>query len=546
LLAALSKFLEAPEEWPLVHSAGYLAIFAWRNAENAEKQAFTGEERKLTHLAFHPVPSKRAPLTSDADEPEFRPWWHAFWKLAPQRSVDQEEATLYLLRAEAVRRVAPVRHEQVWEGSQSASLIAASAGDGLFNRLSSVSLHLVLINPQKPGQGYLYGSLPVLDQLAHALRRQFVVERDDIPPQLLYLAVRAARRALALNPNDAQTYLVLGESYLHLLHNTRERAWAEQLPELAQLRRCQATAALNQAVKLKPDFAQAHLSLSKVYGEMGYLDLALEHLRSYVKLLHAGSPSSGVRSQQLQQQREAHQQELSQLTKEVENRQKEFLVESAGWKVGDRALKAWQKGLAGKARDLLLESDIAAFGAKGMSLELELLLRTGKPKDVLVDWIDRATLGSSYHWMRAQAFAALGNYGPAQEECNELSGSLAEMTPGRESLQLRPIVARLIGKSLLAEAGEKRTLFDMIVQSEAETDLANRLPSLAQSLRKEADITSIRGLLALEQGDDKRAAIAFATALTVWQNAQAASDGSGLDFIGRPLAQGCLKWLTSD
>ena len=56
-------------------------------------------------------------------------------------------------------------------------------------------------------------------------------------------------------------------------------------------------------------------------------------------------------------------------------------------RVADRAALAMQKGLAGKARDLLLESDLAAFGPQGMELELELLLRTGRARDVR-DWTD--------------------------------------------------------------------------------------------------------------------------------------------------------------
>jgi Flp pilus assembly protein TadD len=64
--------------------------------------------------------------------------------------------------------------------------------------------------------------------------------------------VRAARRALAVNPDDAQAYEVLGESYLRLIRDTRERAWRSRLPQLVQIRHVQASAALNQAVLLNP------------------------------------------------------------------------------------------------------------------------------------------------------------------------------------------------------------------------------------------------------------------------------------------------------
>src|SRR5205807_152233 len=119
-------------------------------------------------------------------------------------------------------------------------------------------------------------------------RKRFVLGEDDVPPALLYLTIRAARRALAVNPSDAQSHLVLGETYLRLLKGTRERVWAEQVPELAQLRRAQASAALNKALALDPALVKAHLTLGQLYQEIGYLEPALRHLRTGKKLADAG------------------------------------------------------------------------------------------------------------------------------------------------------------------------------------------------------------------------------------------------------------------
>src|SRR5207245_7594417 len=109
----------------------------------------------------------------------------------------------------------------------------------------------------------------------------FLRQPDDAPPAILYLAIRAARRALAINPDNAQAYLVLGESYMRLLHSTRERAWAKRMPEIGQLRHAQASAAFNNAVRLRPNLAEAHLNLIQLYGEMEYLDLTWKHYRAY-------------------------------------------------------------------------------------------------------------------------------------------------------------------------------------------------------------------------------------------------------------------------
>src|SRR5260370_35904606 len=95
-------------------------------------------------------------------------------------------------------------------------------------------------------------SAPVIDRLRRKVQGNFAMQLDDVPPPLLYLAVRSARRAVASNPLDAQAYAVLGESYLRFLDSTRESVWGRRLSELPQLRRAQARAALNQAISLDP------------------------------------------------------------------------------------------------------------------------------------------------------------------------------------------------------------------------------------------------------------------------------------------------------
>jgi tetratricopeptide (TPR) repeat protein len=395
-------------------------------------------------------------------------------------------------------------------------------------------------------QGSFIAVLPAADQLTYALTQQFALHRDDIPPALLYLAVRAARRAAAVNPDDAGAYLVLGESYLRLLQCTRERVWAEQLPELLQLRRVQASAALNHAVSLKPDLAQAHLSLGRLYGDLGYLDLMLEHLRTYHKLIRKSGPPHGVSVEQFREQEAGYEEELRQLTNEVEKRENRYAVETAGRKVRDQAFQAQRSGLAGKARDLLLESDVAAFGTKGMALELELLLKTGRPRTVL-EWMgpeQEAALGQQpYHWLRVQALAATGDYALGREECDHLSRSLAPHAGGQEPARFREIMALLIGRRVLEEQVGPVSLPELIRRTSDRFEFRNRIAGLAQSLRREADVTVLRGLLALEEGEIDEAEIAFRVALSYWKDADAAASGGGLEFNGRAVAQGCLEWL---
>src|SRR5262249_37390134 len=115
-------------------------------------------------------------------------------------------------------------------------------------------------------------------QAAQQVLTGFLAQRDRGPPEALLLAVRAARRALAANPDDAGAFLLLGEAYLRLARQTKEQSWSLRLPLLASTRRAQALTALRQAVLLRPDLDQAHALLFRLHAGAGHLDQALDHL----------------------------------------------------------------------------------------------------------------------------------------------------------------------------------------------------------------------------------------------------------------------------
>jgi hypothetical protein len=540
--AGMQNLLANPQRWPLLHMQGYLAIFGWRDpAAGAASDPFEHLELDLNRLAFHPDESERDHEAPSDQEPQPRRWWEAFWKAVPPRPLAQEEATLHLLHADALLPSASRRHQEAWQTCQLTGLAGAAAGWSGTPGLFDACVRATFLEPA-PLDLSRYGAMPVLDQMAHAALVRFVQQRDDTSPALLYLALRATRRGLAVNPNNAQAYLVLGETYLRLLHHTRERAWAEQLPELRQLRQSQAAAALNQAVLLKPDFAQAHFSLSKLYGEMRCLDLTVEHLHTYLKLIEETGDSGGVGAEQLA----AYLKELDHLARELDRREHKFVVETTGRKVGDRAARAWQDGLAAKARDLLLESNIAAFGSEGMKLELELLLRTGRAREVR-DWSAEADPNAllrqpfAYHMLRTCAHAALGDYAAAREECKELSREMTEIRlASGETISLRTTMALLIGKRILKDQSRGTSVPDLLIQTADRFVFQQGIMERAQALRREADLKVLQGLLALEEGDTLEAEVAFREALSVWKNA---ASGGGLDFNGRIIAQEALRWL---
>jgi tetratricopeptide (TPR) repeat protein len=546
LFATMERLLQDPKQWPLLYVEGYLAVFGWRDPA-AAGNPFAGLQLDLDRLAFQPSEDKLAPPRCADADPEGRAWFEAFWKWAPQRSKDQDEATLRLMHAEALRLSAPSRNQAAWESLQSAALVgAASAWNGPHDLIDAY-MRRTFLRPLPPEQGVFWERLPRADQTAHLVIQRFYLHRDEAPPALLYLAVRAARRAVATNPDAAQAYLVLGECYLRFLNATRERGWSEQLQELQQLRRAQASAALNKAVKLRPDFAEAHLALGNLYQMMGYYDLMLKHLRAYMELARRAGPPPGMDPERFSEQAAVFEDQMNHLAHEVELRESKHEVTASGLPVVERAYNAAGQGLQGKALDMLLESDISAFGPRGAALELELLLGTGRPENVL-EWLGPELISqvggaTSYHWIRIQALAATGNYEAAREACDDLAGILGPGGPGQESGRLQNILAVTVGQRVLSEYAAGASLPDLMREAYERSDFLRQVRGLAQSLRREADVSVLRGLLALEEGAVDAAEIAFRKALVYWRDEQAAASGAGLDFNGRPIAQAGLHWL---
>jgi hypothetical protein len=545
LLAALNTLLSDPEQWPLLYEEGDLAVFGWRDPDRPSGTKPLGTwSVDFERLAFQPSEDKKAPATAPDWKTAERHWWDAFLKRAPGRPMDREEASLYLLHAEALRRTAPYRHLAAWEASHSAGLVAAAGGwaaVGAAGSAADAQLRLLILQPPLPDQTFTDPAFWPLVHLVQAWQKSFSLQRDDSPPALLYLAIRAARRALAVNPQDAQAYLLLGESYIRLLHDTRERAWGELLPEVVQLRRAQASAALYQALALKPDLTSAHLHLASLYHDLGYLDLTLDHLRNYVRLTRQSGPPAGESVEQFRQELARYDEEVSKLASAVEDRENAYLSSSARLKRVDRVQLAMQKRLAGKALTLLLESNIAAFGEEGMAIELELLLRTGRSHEVL-DWAgpeQQAALGATgYYPLRIQALAASGEYAAARDE-------LARGDQ-RQIPQIRSVMAAAVAEAVMEGCPSSPSLPWMLWKTFPLAEFSTRITNLAESAKQAANRSVLKGLLLLEEGEVDDARAAFRQTLDIWKGPEAVASGAALDFGGRVVVEDCLRWLEKD
>lgn len=532
--AALDRFLADPDEWPVLHLGGGAVVFGWRDPARAGgSDPYAGWAVDFARLAFRPDESEVAPA---APAPDRRRWWDAFWKPAPPaRPPGRDEAALLLRKAEADLGSAPRRHLVAWEARQLGAAVGAAGGWLGTGAVVDGAVRLTLFRPPLPEAP---GARPAaVTEVTFALQQQFAFERGQTPVGTVYAAIRAARRAVAENPGDANTYLTLGRAYRALTNVTAERAWGGQVPQLRRVRQVQASAALNRAVALNPRLAQAHFELAQLYLTIGCLDLAVQHLRTYRALPpRRGGPRPDDRFT------ETVDAELKRLSALLDARAQTYERDSVKMSVSDRALLAVRLELAGAARDLLLKSDAAAFGAAGTELELDLLLRTGRPAEVL-EWAVPEVRGSigerSYRWSRAQAHAALGEYDAADGELAAMAGPGGRfVAPGDAGA----FIGGLVGKAVLDDrpgpADAPHALWRALRRSDFQTQIAD----VAQRLGLQADMTVVRGAVALEAGDVARAGAAFRAALAfapdrVWWG------GGELEFGGRRIAWAALDLL---
>jgi tetratricopeptide (TPR) repeat protein len=513
----------------VLHLRGGVVIFGWRDPARAGgADPLAGWEVDFERLAYRPAETEQAP---PGRPPRDARWWDAFWKPAPpQRPPGRDEAAVLLRKAQAMVATAAVRHQRAWEASHAAGLAGAGASWSGPAGVADAALRLNLYRPPIPDRG----QPPAFTRMTFALQQKFAFDRGDAPAGTLYAAIRAARRAVAENPNDANAHLVLGLAYAALVRTTVERSWTNRFPQLLRLRQIQASAAFNRAVAINPRLAQAHLELCRLYLSLNILDLAVNHLRAYRELPPRwGGPQPGTPPD------EATEAELKRLTEALDREMREFAETSENVSVSDRAFLAARRGLGGQARDLLLKSDVSAFGAAGTELELSLLLQTGRADQVL-EWTTpevRGSLGGfKYHSLRAHAFVAVGEYDSADVELSAMVGPT-----GRLPEQVGMEVAGLTAKSLLDMQPGGFPLPSLWWRALSRPEIESRIIEISQRLARSADVLVLRGLVALEAGNIDRARDAFRASLALSPNRWG---GGQLAFPTREVAWAFLDLLS--
>jgi hypothetical protein len=496
----LQRLLNQKKDWTLCHLFGGSAIFGWNSAPGGP-DAYKAIRYDSGSLAFG-SDAERAPGKRPVPAPDPE-WWEIIWQPERPRSPEVENAIAHMLAYEAQ---SSRRTEEEWR--QAAATLAAAPFGGLTN-----------------------GSWPSFILLLGG------IVHDPGAPADMYLAVRAARRALKENAEDAQAWFRLGQAYATLSLRTRERFIDSAVPAAAELRRAQIVAALTRAltqrVSLKAtDLEAAHALLGDQF-EGRFTDLTLQHREAQLKLMMARVHQLSARGEsaavidllkQQIQQLETRIQNMQAQKKELED---DFELRSANKSPADRALIAEGHFLAEPAKRAADEhlqqmKDGSADPnqvARGMATAVRLKIDTGDIDEarVLVQGDGREILAKSgdpripvsprfaADWYRILVDAAAGDYEDADTTLKELSEATAKLPVGA-------ILAAGLGDQLLwqsAEAGHVGGLASRFVRliRQGGRQIPGSVLTFNQAVQEglaavgqSADFQTLRGWLALESG----------------------------------------------
>ena len=486
LMDTLSR-MDRNSDWTIQRIDGKAVLFAWKEASGPLPDYRAHADR----LAFSP----RGP----EDEEEMPP--------APGRGPGRgpRERTARQRLTSACEPEAPAS----WEAAAAAAFLrvhddgaAVQQRDALPRALAAFAA--LAAEPAQPSG--------LAGVLARGASLQGALADDEPSPALLLLAVRAARRALAVNPDEAFTWLHLGQAYFSL---GREAV----LPPLATLRHIQLVTALENALVRNPDLAPAHETLAVLFVQSQCLDSALEHARAGLALGRRNGPLPGENADGFARRMDRTERRLRDLQRRVQDLQNQFAVRSL--EVADnppaKARLAVSLGLPRQALQVLEQSQDLLFGAEALRLQLELLLTLGQAEAArqILDDEDvrknRDKLGfvnlpapppltayrfPAYDWLASCQAAAAGDYDRAAEHLGEIRTRLEK--EARENVDR---VRWGLPLALAWELGMRAQPPALPAAACRERLMMTGLLKGTQLLRQEsADLAVVAGLLALERG----------------------------------------------
>lgn len=532
----LLRFWSDPPQWKMLYGDGRTMVFGWSDPERPGKDRFASAEFDPIPLAFAP---DLKPAAADDRELEEKhesrdaatatTWWAYYTKVPESRSPALDEA-------EMLRDYFVVPQYRLQERQNFVNLAQAVGSEPL------------MASGQATGASFA-GLSAKLNTLVWAARLPVSTEMSAVR----LLGVRSARKAIHENPNEALAYYdaarateMLGRLQLDMGQGRRPAYGL-----LDDIRQIQAVNSLTRAVMLKPDFTDAHLELARVFASTHmilnnqayptHLELHLIHLARWAELARADAAqlrdNEAIQSRQRQIEQELKrsmsicarvgtQLARAALTEE-ERRDPEALrrrlrsacaLKTENQPAYMRMSMALQFGLAQQALEISRDLDLTDL-RKTLPREhfdqlynLIILLRI---KSGVAEEAEGAEERLVDNWLLTLIALARGDYVQADQY-------LADRGARFEQAQ-RGAMLRLFGSTLTSLHSHPANLQFM--------------SEIARLKREECDVRVLRGLVALEHGDNVTARKHFDRALRATLPAGQMPKLVGLFGTGTPMEE---------
>lgn len=492
-----------PGEWVLLYLDGRNTVFAWLDPEKPASTRAKIVARRFdpNRLAFAPeIPESQRPprqQATPAEPPQTPSLLAGYWGGPPPPPAAVAEANIDLVYDQII--------EQFWP-----SRSVAAQYIGMFG---TITPPLAICGP---------AAIPFT--LATTWRlppEQVQLGFDPDPAGASYLALRAARRAIGENPQDAPSYRYLGDAYIRLWRKLEAR-WCNNAHALATLRHVQTISALQSELAIQPNNPQTHFNLGDLLMRTDQLDLALEQTREGLKLLHENGPNIGETRETFDDMLGKRENFLQEFEKQVQQRQNDYELKAKDKPPAYRAQIAYERGLAGQALQDVSEIDPSQVTEREARVIVKLLLNMGRLREL------QPFTRFEQPMDRAMVAAALGNY----EDADQI---LQKWLEYQDVLSAQHLLFLL----------RAETLQNLVTPQ----NLAVGMEGAVAIRRERADWTVVRGILSLEAGDTQAAARRFQEALDIGTHRPGGKKEASTDpatqfhFDSEPLARHYLQLL---
>jgi hypothetical protein len=516
-LEVVDRLWRDETHWAQQYADGWTCVFTWSGPGKTLSPMLPSQ---ILRQAFGAVPeSERAP-PHGPKSPEERSLVSEYWEGPQALPLTYYEGYLWLHYYKAMGSA-------WWSVYPIASQVARAAEPAGLGHYS-VTVPYLLGNFKAIPSTVYFKSYPSGNVVLKA--------RDAGPVAAPLVAIRRARQAVAADPTDARIYALLAEAYAALAH--LEDHWANyqgdprRLGRRYAVRQIQRMTALQTYLALKPEDPQVNEMVGRIFLQMKLYDVALEHLQKAADFLGQVAPSAGT-TQELETLKK-HKNDFLRFVKnlqdEVNKRREDYEKAAAfGSKKGlEKCPLAMQRGLPNEAVDLLTKMNVEGLSPEEKKMReyllVDLLLMLGR-----ANYLEEGMIDPGQGEFRIFHAAARGNYADLDKIMEQAVKSFAE-----EKTRALPRSA-LYAAELCVPGWLRADPAALAIQ--AYYYLYRDQISTRMIAQPEAEIRTLRGVLALEGGATSEARGHFASALQT----------AGADyFLDRPVAERYLEFLRKE